>query len=209
MKRPIKPASTARGEITRAKLLEAAHGLFLRRGFHGTSMRQIADAAGVAVGGIYNHFADKEQLFGAVLDAHHPYHLILPALEETRGETVEDFVRDAARRIRASTAGIETRLLPLVFTELVEFQGRHLRQLAERALPPLLEFVQRFAERRGRLRRLPRPVMLRTLVCLMIGFMLSEMALKGTPLLEEGEHDYDWFEGLVDVYLHGILEAEA
>ncbi|MBF8283944.1 MAG: hypothetical protein HW378_2859, partial [Anaerolineales bacterium] len=75
---PTKAAPTSRGEVTRTKLLEVAHGLFLENGFHGTSMRDIADAAGIAVGGIYNHFSDKEAIFAAVLDAYHPYHVILP-----------------------------------------------------------------------------------------------------------------------------------
>jgi len=208
-KKPAKPkvAPTARGEVTRSKLLEVAHGLFLKNGFHGTSMRQIADAAGVALGGIYNHFANKEEIFAAVLDAYHPYHVVMPALEGTQGETIEEFMRDAAGRIRAGIEGVETKLLPLVFMELVEFQGRHLKQMAERLFPPLMAFMQRFAERRGRLCPLPLPVIFRAFTGMMIGFLLTEMMLKGSPILKH--NDYDWFGGMVDIYLHGILEPEA
>jgi AcrR family transcriptional regulator len=206
-KKPAPPPSTQRGEATRAKILEAAHGLFLKHGFHGASMRQIADGAGLALGGIYNHFSGKEEIFAAVLDAYHPYHVVLPALNETQGETVEAFVRDAAQRIRAGFAGAETQLLPLVFIEFVEFQGRHLKQLAEKILPPMLSFIQRFAGRRGKLRPIPQPVMLLTFMGLMGVFLMSQMALKGTPLLKQSRDD--WFGGLVDIYLHGILEPEA
>ena len=200
-------APTPRGGAARSKILEAAHDLFLRNGFHGTSMRQIADAAGVAVGGLYNHWGSKEDIFAAVLDAYHPYHVILPALNETKGETVEAFVRDAAQRIRAGFAGAETQLLPLVFIEFVEFQGRHLKQLAEKILPLMLSFIQRFAGRRGKLRPIPQPVMLLAFMGLMGVFLMSQMALKGTPLLKQSRDD--WFGGLVDIYLHGIVEPEA
>src|SRR3990172_1984457 len=120
---PTKAAPTSRGEVTRTKLLEVAHGLFLENGFHGTSMRDIADAAGIAVGGIYNHFSDKEAIFAAVLDAYHPYHVIFPSMESIQGETAAEFMRQAAQQIYAGVAGTEKRLFPLVFIELVEFQG--------------------------------------------------------------------------------------
>jgi AcrR family transcriptional regulator len=196
-----------KGEITRAKLLQAAHELFLKQGFHGTSMREIADEAGIAVGGIYNHYGTKEEIFAAVLDAYHPYHVILPALEDVEGETVEEFVRDAAQRMRAGIAGVETRLLPLVFMDLVEFQGRHLRQLVQTTLPRSLAFFQRLTERQGRLRAVPFPVMLRTFMSLMVGFLLTEMILKDVknlPQLKTGKSDP--LEGMLDIYLHGILD---
>ena len=112
-------------------------------------MRQIAAGAGLAVGGIYNHFPSQEAVFAAVLDTYHPYHVILPALQQARGDNLDEFVRYAARQVQGHMQGQEDRLLPLVFIELVEFQGRHLRALAEKTLPTLIEFVQRFVERSG------------------------------------------------------------
>lgn len=204
------PAEPSKGEATRARVIEAAHALFLKQGFHGTSMRAIADKAGLAVGGIYNHFGTKEEIFAAVLDANHPYHLVLPTLEETQGETVEAFVRDAARRFRVGLDGAETRLLPLMFMELVEFQGRHIRSLANQLLPPLLAFLQKLQTRRGRLRNLPLPVLLRALFGLLVGHLITDMILRGlkhAPALK-GLEDYPWFDATVDIYLHGILAEE-
>ena len=62
----------SKGERTRQDILSAAHTLFLEQGYHGTSMRQIAYRAGIALGGIYNHFAGKEGIFTAVFEANHP-----------------------------------------------------------------------------------------------------------------------------------------
>jgi len=208
-KKPAPPPSTQRGEATRAKIVEAAHGLFLKHGFHGASMRQIADGAGLALGGIYNHFANKEDIFAAVLDAYHPYHIIMPALENSQGETAEAFMRDAAGQIRAGLeqANADTQLLPLMFMELVEFQGRHIKTMAERLFPTFLGFIQRFVEKRDQVRDLPPPIMLRAFMALIIGYILTELILKNSTILKQVQ--YDWFDGMVDIYLHGIIKGEA
>lgn len=44
-------------------ILDAAKALFLKHGYHGSSMNQIAKAAGVTKLTVYNHFQDKENLF--------------------------------------------------------------------------------------------------------------------------------------------------
>jgi AcrR family transcriptional regulator len=41
-----------KGERTRRQVIQAAQRLFVERGYHGTSMRQIAQEAGLALGGI-------------------------------------------------------------------------------------------------------------------------------------------------------------
>ncbi len=196
-----------KGEQTRTDIINAAYALFVKKGFHGTSVRQIADRADLALGGIYNYFENKEEIFAAVLDAYHPYRVILPALESVEGETIEDFVGGAAEQVRQQMEGAGSRLLPLIFIEAVEFQGRHLGQLAQKLSPTLLGFFQRFAGKRGKLRPIPFPVMVRTFFGLFIAHMITEMVAKNVPLLRDG--NYDWFGGMVDIYLHGILQPES
>lgn len=55
-----KPSRKA--ETTRSRILETALNLFRERGFDQTAMRDIASAAGVAVGGAYYYFESKEAL---------------------------------------------------------------------------------------------------------------------------------------------------
>jgi AcrR family transcriptional regulator len=52
----------------RAALLEAAARLFDERGYHGTSIRDIAEATGVTPGAIYSHHASKADLLVAVYE---------------------------------------------------------------------------------------------------------------------------------------------
>jgi AcrR family transcriptional regulator len=56
-----------RGNRTREQLLWAALELFGTRGFHATSMKDLATAAGVSPPSIYNHFSSKESLLVAAL----------------------------------------------------------------------------------------------------------------------------------------------
>ena len=57
-----------RSEATIGELVRAARSLFAERGFAGTSIEDIVRAAGVTRGALYHHFADKTELFRAVLE---------------------------------------------------------------------------------------------------------------------------------------------
>lgn len=50
------------------KILQAALALFAEKGFHTTSVSQIAEAAGVSKGLTYNYFESKEKLGTYILN---------------------------------------------------------------------------------------------------------------------------------------------
>ena len=58
-----------RGQATREHLIEVATELFAARGYEGTSIDAVQQAAGVSRGSLYHHFAGKDALFEAVLEA--------------------------------------------------------------------------------------------------------------------------------------------
>jgi TetR/AcrR family transcriptional regulator, cholesterol catabolism regulator len=51
----------------REQLLEVASELFATRGYAATTMRDIAEAAGILAGSIYHHFSSKEALLDEIL----------------------------------------------------------------------------------------------------------------------------------------------
>ncbi|MDI1236546.1 MAG: TetR/AcrR family transcriptional regulator [Polaromonas sp.] len=53
---------------TRERVLLEAARLFRHHGYSATTLREVADAAGVKAGSIYYHFESKEQILGEVLD---------------------------------------------------------------------------------------------------------------------------------------------
>lgn len=55
-------------ELELGPVLEAAARVFVRRGYHAASMREVAAEAGLSVAGVYHHFASKQQILVALLD---------------------------------------------------------------------------------------------------------------------------------------------
>ena len=52
------------------RILDGSTELFVKHGYHGLAMREIAAAVGVSKPALYYHFRDKESLFVAVLEHH-------------------------------------------------------------------------------------------------------------------------------------------
>jgi AcrR family transcriptional regulator len=89
---------------TREELLVAARRVFLRRGFHGATLEEIADEAGYTKGAVYSNFAGKDDLYLALLDAHYDGRVEAYAemmLDET---TFEDAVSAVGRFMAESDA---------------------------------------------------------------------------------------------------------
>lgn len=59
-------AAPSRAETTRARLLEAAVAAFSEKGFHGTTTRDIAGAAGMSPAAVYVHHKSKEELLHVI-----------------------------------------------------------------------------------------------------------------------------------------------
>lgn len=59
----------SRREEKRRRILQAAADCFARRGFHGTGMAEICEAAGMSAGNLYRYFHNKEAMIAALVDA--------------------------------------------------------------------------------------------------------------------------------------------
>ena len=79
---------------TRASLLDAAVRLLAERGTRRTSMTDIAQAAGIAKGTLYNHFRNKDEVFAALVEAE-----VVLIADECRGLPLEDALAVAAIRL--------------------------------------------------------------------------------------------------------------
>src|SRR5262245_9025446 len=62
----MKTASKLTAEERRAALIKVARRVFAEKGFHGTTTRQLAEAAGVSEALLFKHFPTKEALFSAI-----------------------------------------------------------------------------------------------------------------------------------------------
>jgi AcrR family transcriptional regulator len=77
----------------RPLILTTAKHLFIKQGYHGLSMRQLAEAVGVSKAALYYHFRDKEELLLAILDAY------LDEMESSLAQVTQTHT-DARGRVR-------------------------------------------------------------------------------------------------------------
>lgn len=63
------PYSLKHKEATRADIIEASRKLFNRHGFAGVSIDMIMNSVGLTRGGFYNHFKNKEALYGEAVES--------------------------------------------------------------------------------------------------------------------------------------------
>jgi AcrR family transcriptional regulator len=125
-------------QATRARVLEAAAALFAARGFHGTTVREIMERAGVNLAAGHYHFGSKETLYLEVLRAQ--FDDLMSRLEE-RG------VRFAAgeRRPAALRALLRARIAAMLELLLGPPPGLHgllmMREMCDpsAALPHIVE----------------------------------------------------------------------
>ena len=198
-------SSPTRGEQTRTAILLAAHDLFIEQGYHGTSMRQIAQHANLALGGLYNHFSSKEQVFEAVFIAFHPYHEVLPLIAAAQGSDLDELVHDAIRRMVQAVEG-RPDFMNLMFIEMVEFKSAHTRQLFATLFPQGIQILQPLVgSYPDQIRPIPSPIVVRTFLGLFFGYFLTETALASAAPPEFRENAMQHF---VDIYLHGILAPD-
>ncbi|HLF74952.1 MAG TPA: TetR/AcrR family transcriptional regulator [Anaerolineales bacterium] len=201
-----KKETLKKGEATRLAIEEAAFELFMEQGYHATSMRQIADKAELALGGIYNHFSSKEEIFAAILMDKHPYKQILPLLLAAEGDTAEDLIRNAARAL-VTELGTRPELLKLIFIELVEFNGKHVSRLIGEIAPRLLPMFEKMVRVRKNLRKIPPPVLVRSFLGMFFSFYITELFIKDSLIARlMPKNSFDLF---VDIYLHGVIKEPA
>jgi AcrR family transcriptional regulator len=90
---------TARGEHSRAAIFEAALALFQERGYEATTMRAIAERAGVSLGSSYHYFASKEHLVLEFYRHTHQLHIVAIAPLLARERDLGARLRGAIRAV--------------------------------------------------------------------------------------------------------------
>jgi AcrR family transcriptional regulator len=89
------PRTQPETSTRRDQLLEIAAGLFATKGFRNTTVRDIADAAGILSGSLYHHFDSKESMVDEILSTFQ---------EELFGQYDEILASDADPRARLEQA---------------------------------------------------------------------------------------------------------
>jgi AcrR family transcriptional regulator len=198
MKANLSPLT--KSERTRRTILEAAYILFLNQGFHATSMRQIAKKSDLALGGIYNHYKSKEDIFAAIIAERHPYHQIVPLIASAEGDTVDEFLGNAARLL-VEALGDNPDFLNIMLIEIVEFKAKHVPDLFETLFPQIFQIGMRLKRYDDQVRPIPIELMMRAFLGMFFSYYITQIMLAGLMPAGMQENALDSF---VDIFLNGI-----
>lgn len=191
-------------EETRRRIIEAAFRVFVRKGFKGTSNREIAREAGISPGLIYWYFRNKEDLFRAVVEAKS---FVLPLREMAR--TMREapprvFFEQLIELVLALIQDPRTvAAMRLLLPEAIR-NGRVRRVFVARAIRPGLRAVAAYLaaqQASGRLRPFDPYVGAR----LFMGLLFSQVLLSHMLRLRSEAPLEQLFSEALEVYLHGVL----
>ena len=122
-----------KGDETRARIHETALALFLERGYEGTTMRAVAEHAGVALGNAYYYFASKEHLIQAFYGRTHAEHVAACAPILAGGGSFRDRLH-AAMHAKLDTIEPYHRLSGVLFRTAAD-PGSPLNPFSEESAP--------------------------------------------------------------------------
>lgn len=114
----------------REQILKMAEVLFSTKGYNGTGLREVATAAGISLGNIYNHFPTKKELFEAVLEDLEKKYLapttpLVRALAEIEFPLELEKLGHAARETVKQFASY----IRLIYVDVIEFDGAHIARV--------------------------------------------------------------------------------
>jgi AcrR family transcriptional regulator len=125
----IMPSPTTQDLAARKRRIEdAALKLFLKQGFHGVGLRDLAKTAKISLGNIYNHYEGKEPLFTALLERLYA-ELVADTGPLLGAVQAGHFPNDLVKLGKVIGALVERNraYLTLVYVDIAEFGGVHVR----------------------------------------------------------------------------------
>lgn len=141
----------AKSEASVDKALNAALELFSKHGFRASTMREIADLAGISMGNLYHHFPNKEAIFEQLFERYWG-RLGDPGLELNQIFAEANFPDDLERLAAAIEQVVEDNVpyILLIYVDVIEFRGRHIHTYYEHMAGRFqAAYGERLAERKA------------------------------------------------------------
>jgi AcrR family transcriptional regulator len=195
-------------DVSQADILEAGFAVFTEQGYPAATLDLIAARAGLDLAALQARYADKDAILNALLASYSPLPDLKAALAEIGGDSAEEMIRDTMRRM-VTVFDAHQAFLDLAALDVQATNGAFLANLSTDLLPAAYALLERIKET-GQLRPTPDPILARTLIALLMGFVLSEKAMpKVARLAMRLFPQRAWIDGMVDLLLYGVLEDDA
>ena len=184
---------------TYTRILETAHSLFIKHGYTATSMRQIAEVAGIGKATIYHHFPDKQAILMELLRT--TMTRMDGALQSVRAET------DPYDRIRVAVS-VSVQYL-LESTDIMQIVRREVHGGRDQMKDKFLDFFRSYIEllseaihlgtEQGVFRSIDPDSAARTLMTMIQGTFSMAYLGGGKP-----QSTQKTIDSLLDIYFKGI-----
>lgn len=195
-------------EIRKSRIEEAAKQLFIKQGFHATSMRNIAARAGTSLGNLYNYYRTKEDILESIITR---YQQVVDERMRAMFDDIDNPLdpEDLARfaRLVKDMVNKHHDFWLLMYIDVLEFENRHFRKMFENLAHHLRRrFADSFEE-------LNRQGVLHDGVDPAIGFTAAYMQFFNYFLVEKlfggnrhfGLTDEQVIARLTEIYSRGLL----
>ncbi len=197
-------------ERRKGRIEDASKQLFIRQGFHATSMRNIAARAGTSLGNLYNYYPTKEAILGSIISKYQQVvdDRLRSMFDEIGDPLNPDDLKRFARLVKQMVNEHHEFWL-LMYIDVLEFENQHFRKMFENLAQKLRHrFAKPFAE-------LKRSGALHDGVDPAIGFTAAYMQFFNYFIVEKlfggnlhlGISDEQAINSLTDIYSRGILRS--
>lgn len=109
---------------------DAARELLIKRGFHATSMRDIAKRAKISLGNVYNYFETKEAIFESIINR---YQIIIDEKIKNILDEIDEPLDPTDMRKLGEKLGVlvdeHQDFWLLMYIDVLEFENRHFRKM--------------------------------------------------------------------------------
>ncbi len=192
------------------RILDAARELFLTQGYNGSNLRDIAQKAQVSMGGIYHHFASKEEIYQALLSSSQLAGDIARVVALFRSP---EFPENLAQVGAAVFESVRTHrdYFKLVYIDILEFQGRNVTPVIKAFRDSFAASSEQLLARRreaGELVDVHPAVIMRCIMDVYLHYYLEEIMLQKSLSKELGLTDEQLAGEMAKILLHGIMRRE-
>jgi AcrR family transcriptional regulator len=118
-----RPAGESKAAATRARIVRTAREIYRQRGYHSTTLQEVADRAGVTRPVISTYFSGKRGLYRATIKAAY-LDMLLPAVRRAVQETTLRRQLSVFLDVAASAGASDQSAAEFLFTSVVECQAR-------------------------------------------------------------------------------------
>jgi AcrR family transcriptional regulator len=198
-----KLAATSLENETEAKILKAAQRLFARRGYGGTTTRDLAQAAGVAEGTLFRHFESKKAILVRV--ATDGWVELLTDLLTELSEMASYKAIGQVMRHRMSNLPHNADLMRVCFME-AQFHPELREQVQGEVITKMIDVTEAFFQTaidRGTYRQMDPRVLARIFLGMFAIAGFSQSTLSGETNSPQAMQAMA--EGIADVFLNGVL----